>query len=601
MQELPAQIKQLPNKPGVYRFYSSENKLLYIGKAKNLKKRVSSYFSKQQTGKTSVLVRKIKSIEDTIVETEMDALILENSLIKKHQPKYNINLKDDKTYPYLKIINERFPRIISTRTKIKDGSTYLGPYANVNTQKMILEFLHNAFPLRTCKYNLSEENIEKKKFKACLEFHLGKCNAPCEGKESEEIYNEYIRGSKNILNGKLSTVKRFLKEKMEHFAQNLKFEDAENYKYKIELLENYQSKSTIVTKNIEDLDVFSITTKGNVSAVNYLKVNEGTICSTKTILITHEIEESEEDKLLYAIIQLRGEFKSEASNIYTNIDLTLKTSQFTITKPLLGDKLNLVRLSLRNAENVLNNKLQLKNKISRKNTGMTILAQAKKDLHLKEIPFHIECFDNSNLQGTTPVASMVCFKNSIPSKKDYRHFNIKTVVGADDFASMYEIVYRRYKRLSEERQPLPQLVVIDGGKGQLGMAVKAINDLGLHSKMTVISIAKRLEEIYYPGDQFPLMLSKKSTTLQLIQRLRNEAHRFAISFHRQKRDKVTGSELEKINGIGTETAKKLLSEFKTIKMVLNNQSMVEKLIGKSKSDFIFDYFKRNQPKKTDTK
>ena len=588
--QLEEQIKKLPHKPGVYRFFSTEKEILYIGKAKNLKKRVSSYFTKQYNGKTRVLVKKINFIEYTIVETEMDALLLENSLIKKHQPRYNINLKDDKSYPYLKIVNERFPRIISTRRKIKDGSTYLGPYSSVKTQKAVLEFLHNTFALRTCKYNLSEENIEKGKYKACLEYHLGKCNAPCEDKEKEEDYDDYIRASKNILTGKASVVKRFMKDKMEFFSSNLNFEEAEKYKRKIELIDVYQSKSTIVNERIKDLDIITIKTKENISAVNYLKVNEGTISSTKTILLTNQLEESQEDKLLYALIRLRNDFESEAKDIFTNLELELTTTQFSISKPVQGDRLKLVKLSLKNAENVLNDKLSQKDKISRKNTGMTILEQAKKDLHLKEIPFHIECFDNSNIQGTTPVASMVCFKNSIPSKKDYRHFNIKTVEGPDDFASMYEIVYRRYKRLKEEKLPLPQLVLIDGGKGQLGKAVEAINDLGLTSKMTVISIAKRLEEIFYPGDEFPLMLSKKSTTLQLLQRLRNEAHRFAITFHRQKRDKVKGSELENINGIGRETANKLLAEFKTLKGVLDNQSGVEKLIGKAKAKLVFDYF-----------
>ena len=588
---LELQIQKLPTKPGVYRFFSSDNIILYIGKAKNLKKRVSSYFTKQHNGKTRVLVNKINSIEYTIVETEMDAFLLENSLIKKHQPKYNINLKDDKSYPYLKIINERFPRIITTRKKIKDGSTYLGPYSSVKTQKAVLEFLHNTFQLRTCKYNLSQENIEKGKFKACLEYHLGKCNAPCEGKEEEEVYNEYIQSSKSILTGKASAVKKYLKERMEFFASNLNFEEAEKYKRKYDLVDVYQSKSTIVNEHIKELDVFTIKTKEKLSTVNYLKVNGGTITSTKTIVLKNEIEETEEDKLIYALVQLRSEFSSSTREICTNLDFTLETDEFFISSPSKGDKLKLVKLSLRNAENVLNDKINQKDKLSRKNTGITILETAKNELRLKEIPFHIECFDNSNIQGTTPVASMVCFKNSIPSKKDYRHFNIKTVEGPDDFASMYEIVHRRYSRLTEEGVPLPQLVVIDGGKGQLGMAVKALKDLNLLSKIAIISIAKRLEEIYYPGDELPLMLSKKSTTLQLIQRLRDEAHRFAITFHRQKRDKVKGSELENITGIGAETAKKLLSEFKSIKGILDNRSGVENLIGKSKASLIFDYFK----------
>lgn len=587
---LQEQIQQLPGKPGVYRFFDIEKTFLYIGKAKNLKKRVSSYFSKQYNGKTRVLVKKIHSIEYTLVETEMDALLLENSLIKKHQPRYNINLKDDKSYPYLKIVNERFPRIISTRRKYKDGSTYLGPYSSVKTQKAVLEFLHNTFPLRTCKYNLSEENIEKKKFKACLEYHLGKCNAPCEGKEKEETYEEYISSAKNVLTGKASAVKRFMKEKMAFFAANLNFEEAERYKRKIELVDVYQSKSTIVNERIKDLDVFTITSKDNMSAVNYLKVISGTVSSTKSIILKNEIDETEEDKLIYALIELRNEFESEASEICTNIDFELETAQFSIAMPLQGDKLKLVKLSVRNAETFLKEKVGLKDKVNRKNTGMTILEQAKHDLYLKEIPFHIECFDNSNIQGTTPVASMVCFKNSLPSKKEYRHFNIKTVVGADDFASMYEIVYRRYKRLLEEKAPLPQLVVIDGGKGQLGKAVEALTDLGLMSKLTVISIAKRLEEIFYPGDELPLMLSKKSTTLKLLQRLRNEAHRFAITFHRLKRDKVSGSELEQIDGIGRDTATKLLSAFKTIKGVLDNETAVSKLIGPAKTKLVFDYF-----------
>lgn len=592
---LESQIQKLPGKPGVYRFFSIEKELLYIGKAKNLKKRVSSYFNKQYDGKTRVLVRKINSLEYTIVETEMDALLLENSLIKKHQPRYNINLKDDKSYPYLKIINERFPRIISTRSKVKDGSTYLGPYSSVKTQKVVLEFLHNTFQLRTCNFKLTEENIEKGKFKSCLEFHLGKCNAPCEGKEKEADYDEYIQSSKSVLTGKASTVKRYLKERMEFFSTNLNFEEAGKYKRKYELVDVYQSKSTIVNEHIKELDVFTIKTKEKLSAVNYLKINGGTITSTKTIILKNEIEETEEDKLIYALVLLRSEFGSATKEICTNLDLSLETDEFNISTPIKGDKLKLIKLSLRNAENILNDKLSQRDKLSRKNTGMTILETAKRELRLKELPFHIECFDNSNIQGTTPVASMVCFKNSIPSKKDYRHYNIKTVEGPDDYASMYEIVSRRYKRILEEKEPLPQLIVIDGGKGQLGMAVKALRELELMSKVTVISIAKRLEEIYYPGDELPLMLSKKSTTLLLIQRLRDEAHRFAITFHRLKRDKVTGSELEQINGIGRDTANKMLSEFKTLKGVLDNESGVQKLIGPAKAKLVFDYFNQKTP------
>lgn len=587
---LESDVKNLPSNPGIYKFYDLENQILYIGKAKNLKKRVASYFSKVHDGKTRVLVKKIVSVEYTIVETEMDALLLENSLIKEFQPRYNILLKDDKTYPYLKIVNERFPRVITTRNKIKDGSKYLGPYSSVVTQKILLEFLHNTFPLRTCKYNLSEKNIENSKFKACLEYHLGKCNAPCEGKEDEITYNNYVESSKKILSGKASLVKKFMKDEMNNYSSEMKFEEAEKIKYKIDLIDNYQSKSTIVSTNLNDIDVFTISSKENISVVNYLKIGNGTILSTKSISIKNNIDDTDEEILTHSIIRLRNDSESDNKEIITNLKITIPSEDIKISLPSIGDRFKLLKLSQKNSESVLNDLIKNKVEVSRKISGITILEQAKKDLHLKEIPFHIECFDNSNIQGTTPVASMVCFKNSIPSKKDYRHYNIKTVEGPDDFASMYEIVYRRYKRLIEEKLSLPQLIVIDGGKGQLGKAVEALTELNLISKVTVISIAKRLEEIFYPGDSFPLYLNKKSTTLKLIQRLRDEAHRFAITFHRLKRDKVSKTEIDMIKGIGEETVKVLYSELRTISNIKNNPQEVERLIGKTKAELIQNYF-----------
>lgn len=583
---LENEVVTLPSKPGVYKFYDQDNVILYIGKAKNLKKRVSSYFSKVHNGKTKVLVKKICSIEYTVVETEMDALLLENSLIKEFQPKYNINLKDDKSYPYLKIINERFPRIITTRRKIKDGSKYLGPYSSVKTQKAILEFLHNTFPIRTCKFNLSEKNINSGKFKACLEYHLGKCNAPCEGREDEKLYNEYIESSKNILGGKASIVRRFMTEKMNQFSANMNFEEAEKYKRKVELIEAYQSKSTIVNERLHDIDVFSIISKEKISVINYLKVANGTILSTKSITIKNGSEESEENILIHSVINLRTDSNSSSEEILTNIPINIPSEDFKLTVPSKGDRLKLLKLSLKNSEIIINDIIKNNKAVNRKISGLTILEQAKIDLKLKELPYHIECFDNSNIQGTTPVASMVCFKNSIPSKKDYRHFNIKTVKGPNDFDSMYEIVERRYSRLIQENKPLPQLIVIDGGKGQLSKAVEVLTKLDLISKVTVISIAKRLEEIYYPGDELPLFLNKKSTTLKLIQRLRDEAHRFAITFHRLKRDRVGDSELQNIEGIGKETIKVLYSDLKTIKNIKENYSRVVELIGKSKAELI---------------
>jgi len=587
------QLKTIPNKPGVYQYFDKEGKLLYVGKAKNLKKRVSSYFTKQHDiGKTRVLVKKIVSIKHIVVETETDALLLENNLIKKYQPRYNIMLKDDKTYPWICIKKERFPRVFSTRKMIKDGSEYFGPYTNVKTVYTLLELINGLFPLRNCNYDLADKNIKSGKYKVCLEYHLDNCLGTCEGKQTEENYNKNIVAIRNILKGNFKDSLVAFKNQMEDFATNLYFEDAQKIKEKIATLMNYQSKSMIVNSKINNVDVFSIVTDEAYGYVNYLQLSYGSIIRSHTLEIKKKLEETDEQILQISVIELRQRFQSQCKEIYVPFKISVGEN-LKIYVPKLGDKKRIIDLSLRNAKYYRMERFK-QTKITDPNRHENrIMSQMKKDLRLSEEPRHIECFDNSNIQGTNPVAACVVFKNGKPSKKDYRKFNIKTVEGPDDFASMEEVVYRRYKRLLDEKQPLPQLIIIDGGKGQLSSSLKSLDKLELRGKIAIIGIAKRLEELFYPEDPIPLYLDKKSETLKIIQQLRNEAHRFGITFHRNKRSKeALNTTLLNIEGIGEKTIIELLKIFKSLKR-LQTASFddLSKAVGPSKAQKIINHFK----------
>jgi excinuclease ABC subunit C len=581
----PDQVNLLPDQPGVYKYYDTDRTLIYVGKAKSLKKRVSSYFTKSKNvnRKTAKMVREIRTIEFTIVNSEFDALLLENSLIKKNQPKYNILLKDDKSYPFILLTNERFPRIIPTRNRVPDTGIYFGPFASVKTMNNVLELLRSLYTLRTCRYDLSEENIESKKYKVCLEYHIGNCLGPCEGLQSEEDYNQDIEQATNILKGNMSVARTYFKDKMQQAAENLEFEEAQKYKEKLSLLTKYQAKSIVVNTHIGDTDVFTIVSDDQIAYINYLKANKGAIILTKTIEIKKKLDESDEDILALMIVELRERYLSATKEILTNIKVPVAIEGVTLTIPKIGDKRKLVDLSIKNA---LYYKRERVNRVQEYQQRVNrVVLKLQEDLRLKQPPMHIECFDNSNLQGSNPVASMVCFKNGKPSKKDYRKFNIKTVTGPDDFGSMYEIVFRRYKRLLEEELELPNLIVVDGGKGQLNAACQALKDLGIYGDIPIIGIAKRLEEIYTPGDPYPLHIDKKSESLKLIQRIRDEAHRFAITFHRKKRSNAAlRSELEDIKGIGRKTALSLLKNFKSIKNIREApEEEIVKLVGSSKA------------------
>lgn len=587
------QLKTIPNKPGVYQYFDKEGKLLYVGKAKNLKKRVSSYFTKQHDiGKTRVLVKKIVSIKHIVVETETDALLLENNLIKKYQPRYNIMLKDDKTYPWICIKKERFPRVFSTRKMIKDGSEYFGPYTNVKTVYTLLELINGLFPLRNCNYDLADKNIKSGKYKVCLEYHLDNCLGTCEGKQTEENYNKNIAAIRNILKGNFKDSLVAFKNQMEDFATNLYFEDAQKIKDKIATLMNYQSKSMIVNSKINNVDVFSIVTDEAYGYVNYLQLSYGSIIRSHTLEIKKKLEETDEQILQISVIELRQRFQSQCKEIYVPFKINVGEN-LKIYVPKLGDKKRILDLSLRNAKYYRMERFK-QTKITDPNRHENrIMSQMKKDLRLSEEPRHIECFDNSNIQGTNPVAACVVFKNGKPSKKDYRKFNIKTVEGPDDFASMEEVVYRRYKRLLDEKQPLPQLIIIDGGKGQLSSSLKSLDKLELRGKIAIIGIAKRLEELFYPEDPIPLYLDKKSETLKIIQQLRNEAHRFGITFHRNKRSKeALNTTLLDIEGIGEKTIIELLKIFKSLKR-LQTASFddLSRAVGPSKAQKIINHFK----------
>ncbi|MGI9530665.1 excinuclease ABC subunit UvrC [Lutimonas sp.] len=598
--ELEVQIKSLPNSPGVYQYYDRTDKLLYIGKAKNLKKRVASYFTKtHENGKTRVLVKKIAHIKHIVVETETDALLLENNLIKKYQPRYNVLLKDDKTYPWICIKKESFPRVFLTRNVWKDGSEYYGPYTSVKTVRAILSLIKELYPLRSCAYNLSAENIENKKYKVCLEYHIKNCKGACEGLQSEASYDQDIKEIRNIIKGHFkSSLKRFEKL-MYEFAEKAEYEEAHKIKEKIELLSNYQAKSTVVNPSITNVDVFSIVSDEVFAYVNFLKITNGAIIQSHTVEIKKKLDEDDKALLELAIVEIRDRFKSTSSELYTPIKVEIGEI-VKVTVPKQGDKKRIVDLSVRNAKYFRQERFKQIQIVDPDRHTKRIMAQMQKDLRLKEEPRHIECFDNSNIQGSHPVAACVVFKNGKPDKKEYRHFNIKTVEGPDDYASMEEVVHRRYKRLLEEERDLPQLVVIDGGKGQLSSALKSLEVLGLRGKIAIIGIAKRLEEIYYPGDSIPLYLDKKSESLKIIQQLRNEAHRFGITHHRNKRSKgAINSDLSNINGIGEKTVLTLLKKFKSIKRIKSATfEDLEQLIGKDKASKVSQHFKIEHPPKS---
>ena len=589
---LDIQVKVLPTGPGVYQYYDKDDKLLYVGKAKNLKKRVTSYFTKNHENyKTKVLVKKISSIRHIVVETETDALLLENNLIKKHQPRFNVMLKDDKTYPWICIKKERFPRIFPTRNLIKDGSEYFGPYTNFKTVNTLLDLIKGLYQLRTCNYDLSQEKIDNGKYKVCLEYHLGNCKGGCEGLQEEQEYRQNIEAIREIVKGNFKDSLNRFRKQMSDYADKMEFEDAQRIKEKIEVLEKYQAKSTVVNPKISNVDVFSIISDESYGYVNFLQLSYGAIIRSHTTEIKKKLEETDKELLELAIIELRQRFGSMSKEIFVPINVDVG-EDIKITVPQLGDKKKIVDLSLRNAKYYRQERFKQIKIIDPDRHVKRLMAQMKKDLRLPEEPKHIECFDNSNIQGTNPVAACVVFKNGKPSKKEYRKFNIKTVEGANDFASMEEVVYRRYKRLLDEEQPLPQLVIVDGGKGQLSSGLKALDDLNLRGKITIIGIAKRLEEIYYPGDSIPLYLDKKSESLKIIQHLRNEAHRFGITFHRQKRSKAAlDTELDNIPGIGEKTVIELLKHFRSVKRISEaTKKELSEVVGDSRATKVYNYY-----------
>lgn len=588
-------IKTISNKPGVYQYYNSEGTILYIGKAKNLKKRVSSYFTKtHENGKTSILVKQIADIKTIVVDSEIEALLLENNLIKKYQPKYNIMLKDDKTYPWICIKNERFPRIFSTRNIVKDGSDYFGPYASVKMMNTVLGLIRDLYTIRNCNYNLSKENIKNEKFKVCLEYHIGNCKAPCIDEQTEEDYNDSITQIKSIIKGNINSVMKHLKPLMKKYSENLEYEKAQLLKERIEILEKYQSKSVVVSPTINDVDIFSIISDEKYGYVNYLKVINGAIIQGHTIELKKKLEETDDAILQIGMAELRQRFDSNSKEVIVPFKPELDDESIHFLVPQRGDKKKLLELSERNAKYYRLERNKQKANTSPTKHSDRILERMQKDLRMKVKPVHIECFDNSNIQGTNPVAACVVFKDAKPSKRDYRHFNIKTVEGPDDFASMTEVIYRRYKRLLDEKQPLPQLIIIDGGKGQLSASLKSIDKLGLRGKITIIGIAKKLEEIYFPGDTIPLYIDKKSESLKLIQYLRNEAHRFGITHHRNKRSKgAITSQLDKIEGIGYKTAQQLLWKFKSVNRIKKaTLPELENTVSKKRAKVVFEYFQK---------
>ncbi|MGB3606743.1 MAG: excinuclease ABC subunit UvrC [Psychroserpens sp.] len=589
---LDIQIKTLPHQPGVYQYFDADDKLIYVGKAKDIKKRVSSYFTKtHDNGKTRVLVRKIANIKHIVVQTETDALLLENNLIKQYKPKYNVLLKDDKSYPWICIKNERFPRVFPTRRMFKDGSEYFGPYTSMKTVYTLLDLIKGIYNIRTCKYNLSEEKIDAGKYKVCLEYHLGNCQGPCEDLQSEADYNRQISAIREIIKGNFKDSLSQFKMQMKTLAEDMQFEDAQRIKEKIEVLEKYQSKSTVVNPKISNVDVFSIMSDSSFAYVNFLQLSYGSIIRSHTLEIKKKLDETDKDLLELSIIEIRQRFNSNSRELYVPFHVDLG-EDIKVTIPKLGDKKHILDLSLRNAKYYRMERFKQVKIIDPDRHANRIMAQMKIDLRLTEEPRHIECFDNSNIQGTNPVAACVVFKDGKPSKKDYRHFNIKTVEGPDDFASMEEVVYRRYKRLLDEEQPLPQLIIIDGGKGQLSSSLKSLDVLNLRNKIAIIGIAKRLEELFYPDDPIPLYLDKKSETLKIIQQLRNEAHRFGIEHHRNRRSKgALTTELETISGIGEQTVVALMKKFKSVKRISEaKKEDLEAVVGLSRAQKIIDYY-----------
>lgn len=597
LQPLSIQIQTLPDNPGVYQYYDKDGKILYVGKAKNLKKRVSSYFNKvHESGRTNVMVRKIAQIRHIVVPTETDALLLENNLIKKLQPRYNILLKDDKSYPWICIKNEPFSRIFTTRNRIKDGSEYFGPYTNFKTVYTILDMIKELYPLRTCNYDLRDENIRNGKYKVCLEYHIGNCKGPCEGHDTLENYQAHVSQIREILKGNFKESLREFKEKMTACAAEMNFEEAQRMKDKIDILMRYQSKSTVANPKLNNIDVFSIVSDQAAAFVNFLQISHGAIVRSHTLEIRKKLDESDEEILELAIVELRERFGLLSREVVVPFQVNLGEN-IKITVPQLGDKKEILDLSLRNAKFFRMEQLKQEQIVDPDRHTNRIMAQMQKDLRLPVEPRHIECFDNSNIQGTNPVSACVVFKDGKPCKKEYRHFNIKSVDGPNDFASMEEVVYRRYRRLLEEEKPLPQLIVIDGGKGQLTSALKSLETLGLRGKISIIGIAKRLEELFYPDDPVPLYLDKKSETLKIIQQLRNEAHRFGISHHRDRRSKsAIQSSVETIPGIGEKSMLALIKHFKSLKrMSKASLDEISAVVGVSKAKKIVDFYSKINP------
>lgn len=584
----------VPHEPGIYKFIGDDETVLYVGKAKDLKKRLSSYFNKNhKVYKVKLLVRNAIKIDFTIVHSEHDALLLESTLIKRYQPRYNVMLKDGKTYVYIRIRNEQFPRVEFTRRVIRDGSLYFGPYTSKHRANVLLELIKKLFKIRTCKLNLTPKNIEAGKFKVCLEYHIKNCLAPCIGLQSEEEYNTMIEQVKNVLRGHFKSVREYILERMNFYSEKLEFEKAQEFKDKLIAFENYQAKSTVVSTKIKDLDVFYIGTDEDFAYVNYLKVVNGTIILADTVKLVKNLDEDKKDVLRYAIDELRNKYNSVSKELVLPFRLLTTIEEVKITVPRIGEKMKLLDMSRKNVKYfMLQNQKSLLESKKKVSSSQRIMNTLKKDLEMDVLPYQIECFDNSNLQGSFPVASCVVFKNAKPSKKDYRHFNIKTVVGIDDFASMEEIIYRRYSRLIKEEEPLPQLIIIDGGKGQLSSAMKSINKLGIADKITIVGIAKRLEEIYFPGDGIPLYINKKSESLKLIQQLRNEAHRFAITFHRNQRSKdFTKSSIKDIKGVGDKSVIKLLKYFKSVERIREaEETDIAIVVGKSLANKIYSHF-----------
>ena len=588
-------ISVMPEKPGVYQYFNKDGVIIYVGKAKNLKRRVSSYFNKNnQSIKTSMLVKHIEDLKYFIVESEEDALHLENSMIKEYQPKYNILLKDDKTYPWIVVKKEPFPRIFLTRTVIKDGSKYYGPYSNVNMAKVVLSLIKRLYPIRSCSFLLTNDKIKSGKISKCLEYHIKNCNAPCVGLEDSDKYDEYIKQARQILNGETTELSQILISEMQQLSSELKFEEAQKVKEKYLLLENYRSKSVIVNSSVHNVDVFGYEDYEGTVYINYMNIREGAIVQSMTISYKKRIDEEKEDILALGVTELRERFESNAREVIVPFEFGVESKNYIVTVPQRGDKRHLLQISTKNAIQYRIDLTKQSEKLNPEQRTTRILTQLAKDFHLNELPRHMECFDNSNTQGTNPVSACVVFKNAKPSKKDYRHFNVKTVIGANDYATMQEVIHRRYKRLLDEGGDLPQMIIVDGGKGQLSVAVETLKELGLYDKIAIIGIAEKLEEIYFPNDSVPLYIDKNSESLKVIQRMRDEAHRFGITHHRKKRSKAqVVSELDSIKGIGIKTKELLIKTFKSVKRIKEaDYQEIVNLIGRSKADILINGLKK---------